>query len=241
MLYLIGIGLADGNDISLKALEIIKRCNFVYLESYTSKLQCNIQSLESLYNKRIIVADRNLVENKTKDILEKAKNKDVAFLIIGDVFSATTHIIMLLEAKKHDINTKIIHNASILTAVGETGLDLYKFGRTASIPFNNKEIETPVEIFKNNYKNNLHTLFLLDLDPINNRFMAVSEAADYLIRNKVDKKAVLCAALGSQDSLIKYDSLKNLRNIKIEKFPQCLIIPAKRLHFVEEEALELWR
>ncbi len=241
MLYLIGIGLADGNDISLKALEIIKRCNFVYLESYTSKLQCNIQSLERLYNKRIIAADRNLVENKTKDILEKAKNKDVAFLIIGDVFSATTHIIMLLEAKKHDINTKIIHNASILTAVGETGLDLYKFGRTASIPFNNKEIETPVEIFKNNYKNNLHTLFLLDLDPINNRFMAVSEAADYLIRNKVDKKAVLCAALGSQDSLIKYDSLKNLRNIKIEKFPQCLIIPAKRLHFVEEEALELWR
>jgi len=243
MLYMIGIGLATEKDISLRALEIIKKCNFVYLESYTSKLQCSIKSLERLYNKRIILADRNLVENKSKEILERARNKNVAFLIIGDVFSATTHISLLMEARKRKIRTKIIHNASILTAVGETGLELYKFGKVTSIPFENKDIKTPIEVFKNNCKNELHTLFLLDLDPVKNRFMSVKDAIEYLIKNNINKnlKAIACIALGSENAVIKLDKLEKLKTFKINRFPQCLIIPARKLHFIEEEALELWR
>lgn len=243
MLHLIGIGLNDEKDTSLKALEMIKSCDFVYLESYTSRLQCDIKALEKLYNKKIILADRDLVENNTSDILKKAKEHDVAFLVIGDVFSATTHTSLLLEAKKQGIGTDIIHNASVLTAVGETGLEMYKFGRVASIPFENKDIKAPVEVFNNNYKNDLHTLFLFDLDPGNKRYMDFSHAADYLIRNNVNKdtKAVACAALGSKEPFIKYCPLSSMKDIRIKKFPQCLIIPAKRLHFIEEEALELWK
>ena len=37
-LNLIGIGLGDKNDITLKGLEIIKKSNFVFLDSYTSML-----------------------------------------------------------------------------------------------------------------------------------------------------------------------------------------------------------
>lgn len=38
MLYLIGLGLGDAEDITVKGLEIVRRCSRVYLEAYTSIL-----------------------------------------------------------------------------------------------------------------------------------------------------------------------------------------------------------
>jgi len=238
MLYLIGIGLNNKKDITINGLETVKKCDLVYLEDYTSKMQVSINELEKLYNKKIILADRNIVENEFAGILKKNKNKDIALLIIGDVFSATTHIHLILECKKLGIRYKIINNASVINAVGITGLELYKFGKITSIPFDNENIKTPIEVLKNNLKLNLHTLFLLDLDPKNNKFMAINEAIKYLINNKINKntKAVACCALGSEDELIGYNSLEKLEKQKFNKFPQCLIIPGK-LHFVEEEML----
>ena len=50
MLYIIGIGLSDEKDISVKGLEAVKKCSKVYLESYTSLLQCSLEDLEKFYN-----------------------------------------------------------------------------------------------------------------------------------------------------------------------------------------------
>lgn len=38
MLYLIGLGLSDETDITVKGLEIVKKASRVYLEAYTSIL-----------------------------------------------------------------------------------------------------------------------------------------------------------------------------------------------------------
>lgn len=38
MLYLIGLGLADETDITVKGLQIVKKAQRVYLEAYTSIL-----------------------------------------------------------------------------------------------------------------------------------------------------------------------------------------------------------
>ena len=38
MLYLIGLGLCDPNDITVKGLEVVKAAARVYLEAYTSIL-----------------------------------------------------------------------------------------------------------------------------------------------------------------------------------------------------------
>lgn len=38
MLYLIGLGLADETDVTLKGLELIRKVERVYLEAYTSIL-----------------------------------------------------------------------------------------------------------------------------------------------------------------------------------------------------------
>lgn len=52
MFYIIGLGLGDCKDISVKGLEIIKQCERVYLESYTSILTCGTKALvRDLYNK----------------------------------------------------------------------------------------------------------------------------------------------------------------------------------------------
>ena len=120
MLSLIGIGLRDQKDISLKGLEAVKNSDVVYLENYTSKLSCSVTDLERLYGKKIILADRELVEHKAEDtILKEAQTKNVAFLVIGDVFGATTHVDILIRAKKAGINIDIIH---INDANGSTSL-----------------------------------------------------------------------------------------------------------------------
>jgi diphthamide biosynthesis methyltransferase len=126
--------------------------------------------------------------------------------------------------------------------VGEIGLELYKYGKVTSIPFINQDIAAPFEVFKMNQKNGLHTLFLLDLDPAKNKFMVIHDAIDYLFRNELNPKQ-LCigvAGLGSENPEIKAGTATALFKEKFTKKPQCLIIPGK-LHFMEEDALKIWK
>lgn len=229
--YMIGLGLNDEKDISVRGLEIVKKAKKVFLETYTSKLQCSTIDLEKFYGRKIILADREMVENKSDEILEDGN----AFLVIGDVFSATTHIDLLLRAKEKKLKVEVLNNSSVLTAVGITGLELYKFGRVISIPRENTNIDSPYKYFLENERIGLHTLFLLDVAP---EFMTCREALDYLIKKGLDKKrkAVCCSALGSEKQEIKYGTAEK---VSVKGEPQCLIIPG-RLHFKEEEALSLY-
>ena len=236
-LNLIGIGLDNEKDITVKGLELVRRSKKIYLEIYTSKLSCSVKDLEKFYSKKIIESSRTMIENKLDSILDEAKKDEISLLIIGDVFSATTHIDILLRAKEKKIKVNVVNNASILTAVGVTGLELYKFGRIISIPLDNKNLDSPYQYFLENQKLGLHSLFLLDIKP--NRLMAVNEAVSYLIEKGFDKNTMVvgCAALGSSSPEIKYCKASEL---KLKKYPQCLIIPGK-LHFKEEEALNLYK
>ncbi|MFH2020550.1 MAG: diphthine synthase [archaeon] len=247
---MIGIGLSDETDITVKGLEAVKKCSYIYLENYTSKLGVPVSNLERLYDKKIILADRNLVENKSDDILSKAVKNNVAFLIIGDVFSATTHVDLFLRAKEKKINIKVIHNTSIMTAVGQVGLELYKYGKTTSMSFfeHNFMPETPYNVVKQNLKNGLHTLVLLDIKKDQDKYMKVNIALKQFMeledmkKGKVFSKNMLvvgCARLGSEDSVIKYGKIQELLDYDFGEPLHCLIIPGK-LHFMEEEMLELW-
>ncbi len=238
MLYLIGLGLELG-DINLKALEAIKKCKKLYLESYTS-IGSSSEELSKLLKKQIIIADRELIENDSEKILKEAKNNDIAILVYGDPLIATTHINYLIDSKKLKIKVDIIHNVSILNAITETGLMLYNFGKTTSIPFNNENVKAPIEVINNNLKSSLHTLVLLDLDPKNDKFLSINEALNYLIKNKINSLVVLCCALGTKKQEIKIGYPIELLKLKFNKFPQCIIIPGK-LHFREEEALNLFK
>lgn len=249
-LYLIGIGLSTEKDITVKGLEIIKKCDKVYLENYTSLLQCSLSDLESFYGKKIILADRATSEQKDEEIVKEAKTADVAFLVIGDPFSATTHIELFKLAKEKKVPVEVIHNASVLTAVGITGLQLYKFGRATSIPFpeDHPQLETPYTVLKENQQIGLHTLFLLDLKPDQQKFMTVNQALEVLETIEARKKeniiqknllVIGCARLGSEDAVIKAGPLEEIKNHNFGKPPHCLIIPGK-MHFMEEEVVRFY-
>jgi diphthine synthase len=45
MLYLIGLGLSDEKDITVRGLEIVKKAARVYLENYTAVLLCETKKL----------------------------------------------------------------------------------------------------------------------------------------------------------------------------------------------------
>lgn len=52
MLYLVGLGLSDETDITVKGLEVVKKASRVYLEAYTSIL---------LVDQSILVCRRSMV------------------------------------------------------------------------------------------------------------------------------------------------------------------------------------
>ena len=136
VLYLIGLGLSDEKNITIRGLEYIKESDYVYMEYYTSILTVDKTILEKYYNKEIILADREMIEsNFDKEILEKAKTKKVSLLVVGDPFSATTHMDLYLRCINEGVKVETVHNASILNSIGITGLSLYRFGETVSIPF----------------------------------------------------------------------------------------------------------
>ncbi len=244
MLYLIGLGL-DFKDISVKSLDTLKKCSEVYLENYTSAANFSIKQLEGLLKKKVQILDRDRVEI-VKPFLARAKTRNVALLVYGDPLSATTHVEILQQTKKLKIKIEIMHAPSVLPAVARTGLSLYKFGKTASIPFWQKHFrpESFFDILEQNQKIGAHTLFLLDLSPELNKFMSIKQAIDVLrtIAKKRKSKlftektfCIACSQLGTPQELIKTGTSKQLMTKRFGA-PACLIVPGKLADY-ENEAI----
>jgi diphthine synthase len=105
------------------------------------------------------------VESGCDDFLKKAKTENVAFLVVGDPFGATTHMDLYLRAANLNIKIQVIHNASIMNAIAACGLQLYSFGQTVSIVFfeQNWRPDSFYDKIKVNKKSGMHTLCLLGL------------------------------------------------------------------------------
>ncbi len=251
MLYLIGLGLKDEKSLSLEAVDILRNCDKVFLENYTSKqVNFDLKRIEGLISKKVLVADRRFVED-TKNLISLAKKENVALLVSGDPMIATTHLEIILDAEKEGVRVKILNNASILNAVSNIGLEIYKFGKIASVPFTTESFmpETPYNILKDNLSINAHTLFLFDLHLDEDKFMNFKEALNYLlsIEEKRNEKVineetpvVVCSSLGSDKENILFGKVKNVLSREMNSYPQCMVIPAK-LHFMEEEALNRFK
>ncbi len=246
MLYLIGLG-SDYKDLSVKALDAIKRCKEVYIEGYTSVLTYSLAKLEKLVGKKIKVLDRAEVEEQ-KEFFKNAKKFNIALLIIGDPLSATTHFDIISDAKNLEIKTKVIHSISIFTLAARTGLFLYKFGKTASVPFpqENFRVESFYDVILDNQKIKAHSLLLLDLNPREKKFLSIREAIDLLLdiaKKRKDTKIsrstgmIGCARLGTDNEKIVFGKASKLQEKNFGKPPYCLIIPSE-LNFMEEEFLK---
>lgn len=249
MIILAGLGLYDEKDTTIKTVEFAKKVDKIYAEFYTAILTgTTIEKIEETLGKEITILDREKVELETEKLINEGKDKDIMFLTAGDPMVATTHIDIAIEAKKKGIEVIIINAPSIYSAIGITGLQLYKFGKTTSIVFPEPNYfpETPYDVIKENSKMGYHTLCLLDIQAHNERFMTANEGLEVLLKieekrnenilNK-DTKVVVVARAGSLKPKIVYGKIVDLLEYDFGAPLHCIIFTGN-LHFMEEDALK---
>ena len=244
MLAFVGIGLHDERDITLKGLEMARKCDRVYMELYTSVMDMDMKKLEEMIGKKVEILSREEVEEGGK-IIEEAKEMDVCLLVPGDPMMATTHVELRLRAMEEGIETSLIHGISIITAsAGLLGLQIYKFGRVVSIarPYENYFPLSPYDRIKENVKAGLHTLLLLD---IGEKPMTANEGMEILLemeRRKgegiisADTLIAVVARASSNDAMIRAGYIKDLMKEDFGSPPHCIVIPGD-MHFMEAQAL----
>ncbi|KAI9710866.1 MAG: diphthine synthase [Candelaria pacifica] len=261
MLYLVGLGLADEMDISVKGLEAVKTADRVYLEAYTSILLVDKEKLEAYYGRSVILADREMVESSSDDILSGADKSNVAFLVVGDTFGATTHTDLILRARELNVPTKTIFNASIMNAIGATGLQLYNFGQTVSMVFftDTWKPSSFYDRIKENRQIGLHTLVLLDIkvkeQSLENlargkkifeppRFMTVAQCAEQMLDTEQERgegvygpDSLACgvARIGAADQKFVAGTLTQLSQADLGKPLHSLVLLGRRAHDLERD------
>ena len=199
-LVFVGLGVYDEQDVSLRAMQELKDCDTVFAEFYTSKPgRFDKQAFEKTVGKTIKVLSRQDTEQGDV-VLAAAATNHVVFLTSGDPMIATTHIDLRLRAIKKGIHTNIIHGSSVATAVpGLLGLQHYKFGRTTTLAYPEKEYfpTSPYDVIRENNKMGLHTLVLLDIQAENSKYMTANEGLDFLLRmENTCKKHLLLSMCG---------------------------------------------
>jgi diphthine synthase len=238
MLYLIGLGLWDEKDISLRGVEACRKCEKVYCELYTAAWGGDVSKLEKIIGKKIEVVERSDVEDNSDILIEETKSKNIALLVPGDPLTATTHVHLIMECKKKGVEFEVVHSSSIYTAIAKTGLQLYKFGRTATVitPAKGYESEGLYDVLIENQKLGLHTLLLLDRDMNTRCALEILKGIEKEKRRKLLKEAVICSAIGSENERMIYGKVEELSDIELPS-PAVVIVPGK-LHFMEKEFLE---
>jgi diphthine synthase len=249
-LSFIGLGLNDDEGVSLSGLKGMESADIIFAEQYTSSMaEGALDRLMARVGKRIQLLGREEVEDGGT-ILRECLGRNVAFLVVGDPMTATTHVDLRLRAESQGTKTIVIHGASVLTAVpGTLGLQHYKFGRTTTVPFPQEGFSptSPYEVISENKSRGLHTLVLLDIDAENSRFMTANEGLHILLdmerRAKggtigPDTLACVVARAGSPDCIVSAGPISDLISRNYGPQLHSIVVPGK-LHFLEEEALEV--
>ena len=243
-LSLISIGLADERDLSQRAIQEARACDTLYAELYTTILDTDLERLGALIGKPVKPLTRSQLEEGSEGLLEEARRGRVGVLVGGDCLTATTHVGLLLEAAKKGIPVKVVHGSSILTAIAETGLSLYKFGRTVTLPLLERAPpDTVLRTLRENREHGLHTLVLLDIDAEGGRCQTITQALDTLLQAEdlesfnQDTLTVAAARLGWKDQTIRAGNAAEIAALDLGPPPHAIIVPGD-LHFLEAEALK---
>ncbi|HYW02081.1 MAG TPA: diphthine synthase [Candidatus Acidoferrum sp.] len=249
-LIFIGLGLHDETGISLRGVEVARSCDMLFAEFYTNLMSgLSIPNLEKIVGMKITILSRAQVEEESI-VVAKAKTSRVGFLVPGDPLVATTHVDLRLRAERSGIKTRILHAASITSAIaGTTGLQSYKFGRTVTMPStaNEKFPESVYTAIRDNQTLGLHSLVLLEIDVEAKRHITIAQATQALLDYSKQIPAGIInpqtltigvARVGAPDMMIQAGRAGEIAKRDFGKPPHTLIIPG-RLHFVEAEAVEV--
>ncbi len=259
-LHLIGLGLHDATDITVKGLERVRACDHVYAEFYTAILGgASHDELVAFLEKDVQVLEREGVETGGRDIVAQAADHEVALLTAGDPLAATTHTDLMVRARAAGVPVHVVHAPSIYSAApGLLGLQHYKFGRTTTLvrPEDNWLPESMFDAVQENHDAGLHTLVLLDIKAHEPRpadkpedwpqgyYMTADEGLRMLLRLAekrgadwfgADTQIGVVARAGSAEPLVVTGPAGGLAERDFGRPLHCLVVPGQ-LQVVEEEA-----
>lgn len=250
-LFIIGMGLCDEGDLSVRAMDVLRSCKSVFAEHYTNIMrEGTLSRLEGKIGRKITLLPREKVEGE-RTILDIVADGDTALLVPGDPMTATTHSSLIDSARKKGIHAHVIHASSIFTAAaGECGLQIYKFGKTVTITYwrENFRPTSFLDGIEANLKAGAHTLCLLDIDPKMGP-MKVGEALEVIASaqkesgRKVlgdDARIFALWHAGWPDMGIWAGKVGEWKKKNDREGPAVIIVLGKA-HFAEEESWEFFR
>jgi diphthine synthase len=252
MLWFVGTGINGYHGLSIAAVDVLKKCDAVYVERFTSALsEGDLQGLNSIIQRDVKPVQRCFVEDG-REILEASRTKDVALVSYGDPLIATTHSELRSRAAKSSIKTAVLHAASgIGSIIGEAGLHVYKFGRIMTMI---SELHSALSVYNTIFENLLagsHTLILTEYSSSNNNeskepfFLDPSSVFKMLLDVERDQKhqifshdtfAVVASRVGMQDQKIISGKVISLMRRHFGNGPHSVIVTGA-LHFTETDAL----
>lgn len=247
VLILVGLGIY-GDENRDRIIKLIKECDVVYLESYTSPIMNYPEFLEAAGDKLRTVSRRDL-EEYSDNIVREAVNRRVVVITPGNPLIATTHVQLIIEARRLGVDVEVIHGTSaICAAIAESGLQIYKLGGVATIMRKEKSPSNRAYlVVRDNLQRGLHTLLLLEYDVSENYRMSPKEAIRILVSyddegvlSESTKLVVICN-LGSKDKRICVCNIGDVLRgrVAFSSNDVCVVIIPGDLHFVEEEYLSL--
>lgn len=255
-LYFVGVGTST-EAVTREALEVLRRVQKVYVDAYTSLVDgLTLDFLRKVTDAELVYASRAMLEGEAvRSIIKEARARDVALVVGGDPFIATTHVAIRLEAMKMGVEVRVVHGVSAYTAaISAAGLQIYKFGKPVTMvrPTDGIYPYTTYYVVASNASMGLHTFVFLDLKPEEGYSMTVKEAVSLLlkleemlleegeIREPVLRRCVGVgvAAAGTKRATIKARCLPELAGEEFPPPPHSLIVVSKP-HELELEALRL--
>ncbi len=250
-LFLVGAGISL-DYLTIKALNVLKSVKNVFLDGYTGVLLGDGKRFAEIVGKDYRVLSRADLEDLNGELIFKALDEgDVALLSPGDALIATTHVSLLIEARRRGYEVEVVPGVSVVSSsISLSGLMAYKFGRISTVTYPKDGIiyEYPYEVIKENSARNLHTLLLLEIDVERKVFMTIKEAVEILfdiekLRGEGvishSRLAVGISRLGDKGMKVCPGKLSELLDIDFGEPPHTLIITSPKLHFTEAEALEV--
>ncbi len=255
MIRIVGIGLSI-TSITIDALLALLSCDEIYLDTYTSTWFPDVEVLASILRslgKRVELCSRNMLEGSgVKHLVARARERDVCIAVPGDPMFATTHSAIASDAWRLGVEVEVVTSVSIMNAVYDHScLQPYRFGKIVTVvaPKEGIFFEYPIYVLRENRSRGLHTVLLLEMDAEKRYFMNPREAIEILLEAQrrsgitvLDESTpiVILSAVGSPKQCIEVRSVRDVINgdYQCKHSPHTLVVPAPKLHPIEEECLE---
>ena len=244
MLYLVGLGLGSEGFLTLRARSILEASDRVFLESYTSVLDPGLlRRLKTLRPDLRLLKREDCELKDYQEILEALdQGFTVAFLVPGDPMLATTHVNLVLEARKRGHRVEIVPGVSIFSsAFSLSGLQIYKLGCIVTFPLDYSRTPSVARKILEAYSNGRHSLVLFYYDSEQGLGPEPPELARFLLNHGLPGSAwiVVLERLGFPDQRVVSSRIQALADSRQRfKHPVTAVIPGNSLHPIEEEYLK---